>query len=345
MKFLESEIRPAALLNEYLRLSAIDAKNFFSDSSSLEHRACPGCGGKTHNPAFNKNGFSLVHCDDCQSLFVNPAPDDKSLVAFYNDSPSTSFWADKFFPAVAETRRSKIIRPRAISIISILSEQNITPQITIDVGAGTGLFLEEYGFLMPDVELCAIEPGKILANKLRENKHDVFEVDAASAAKDLKWQSRGDLVTCFEVIEHIVDVEAFLRSLHDLCHPGGIIIVTGLCGTGFDLTVLGQESKAISPPHHLSFLSPLGVAQSLKRSGLELLSFFTPGVLDVDIVRNSVRENSEIPLDPFIQNLVLKSSAETRDAFQEFLQNNALSSHMWIVAKRPDQPRQATPQK
>jgi SAM-dependent methyltransferase len=345
MKFSEFEISPTHLPDEYFRLSAIDAENFFSDPSLLAPRACPGCGGKANRPAFKKNGFSLVHCDDCQSFFVNPAPQDENLVAFYNDSPSTSFWADKFFPAVAEIRRTKIFRPRAERIILILLEQKITPNIAIDVGAGAGFFLEEYGPLMPHVELCAIEPGKILAGKLCENKRDVFEGDAASAAKNSKWYSRGDLVACFEIIEHIVDVEAFLRSLHDLCKPGGIVIVTGLCGNGFDLAVLGQESKAISPPHHLSFLSPHGVEQSLKRSGLELLSFFTPGVIDVDIVRNSAKENADISLDPFIQNPVLKSSAEKRDVFQEFLQNNALPSHMWIVAKRPDQSKQLTSQK
>jgi SAM-dependent methyltransferase len=342
MKFSESEIRPAELLDKYIQLSAIDAESFFSDPSSLAYRACPGCDGNSNKPAYEKNGFHLVHCNNCQSLFVNPAPHDNSLMDFYKDSPSTTFWADSFFPAVAEIRRLKIVRPRAEKIVSILSEQDIAPKTIIDVGAGTGLFLEELNTLLPNNELCAVEPGKILADKLRKNNRTVFEGDAANAAKDPTWKSRGDLITCFEVIEHIVDIGTFLKSLGNLCRPGGIIIVTGLCGSGFDIAVLGKESKAISPPHHLSFLSPLGVEKSVERCGLELVSFFTPGVLDVDIVRNSISENPQIPMDPFIKNTILESSAETRDSFQEFLQDNALSSHMWIVARKPSQAEQTS---
>ena len=108
-----------------------------------------------------------------------------------------------------------------------------------------------------------------------------------------------------------------------------------LCGTGFDIRVLGKYSNPVSPPHHITFLSRAGVERLIGRLDLELLSFLTPGVLDVDIVRNVLLREPEAVTDDFVRDLVLNGSEETRAAFQDFLSKNCLSSHMWIIARRP----------
>ena len=53
----ESDIRPAELLDEYLRLSVADAERLFADRSTLSERPCPGCGSVEYRAAFEKNGF------------------------------------------------------------------------------------------------------------------------------------------------------------------------------------------------------------------------------------------------------------------------------------------------
>ena len=84
----EADIRPADLLNEYLRLSDADVARFFPDPASFVARPCPGCGGTAKTPAFAKSVFHLVHCQTCTSLFVDPAPPPERLAAFYRDSAS-----------------------------------------------------------------------------------------------------------------------------------------------------------------------------------------------------------------------------------------------------------------
>ena len=89
----EADIRPPDILSEYLRLSAADAARLFADSSALASRTCPGCDGSACTSAFEKNGFSLVTCDTCRTLYVSPAPKPEPLAALYRKSPSSQYWA------------------------------------------------------------------------------------------------------------------------------------------------------------------------------------------------------------------------------------------------------------
>ena len=93
----EVDIRPEKLFNEYLRLSVLDAERFFSASDSRVPRDCPGCNDDRPITAFTKNGFELVRCQTCDTLYANPAPKPDLLNEFYEDSPSQQFWAGKFF--------------------------------------------------------------------------------------------------------------------------------------------------------------------------------------------------------------------------------------------------------
>ena len=334
----EADIRPIALLNEYLRLSAEDAKAFFANDASFSARNCPGCAANDAKQAFEKDGFNFVRCRNCQTLYANPAPAAEVLAEFYRASPSQEYWARTFFPAVAVARREKIFRPRVARIREIITKTKGSAGRLVDVGAGTGIFLEECRAAELGGQLAAIEPNDGLAALCRESGFETFEGFAGDAtrADDSAWRESADLVTCFEVIEHVLDTTSFIEELAGLLRPGGTLLFTGLCGTGFDILTLNEHSKAVAPPHHLNFLSRDGVERLLARAGLTLSTLLTPGELDVDIVRNTYREIPGIPLDPFIEFLIQSDDNQAQANFQIFLKENALSSHMWVVARKPN---------
>lgn len=330
----ESDIRPTQLLTEYLRLSAEDALRLFDDADSRTERCCPACGVKPGTAAFEKNDFSFFHCDACRTLFANPAPEAGRLASFYRDSPSQRYWADVFFPAVAEARRQNIFRPRVERIRKLLGELGDGVEAVTDVGAGTGIFLEECRTAGLGTELAAIEPNQALAGALKDKGFRTAACFAADAAKLPEWPGTADLVTSFEVIEHVFSPADYLSDLAALARPGGLVLTTGLSGSGFDIRVLGKHSKAVSPPHHLNFLSRVGITHLLARTGLDEVAYLTPGELDVDIVCNALTENPELEIDGFLRDLVNAGDAIRRE-FQEFLKSAGLSSHMWILARRP----------
>lgn len=91
----------------------------------------------------------------------------------------------------------------------------------IDVGSGAGSFLDLIkGFAGTTV---AIEPGKSYHDELTKKDHEVFSYmhDALS-----RYKEKGDVVTCFSVIEHIDEPVSFMREIVSLCKPGGTIIIS-----------------------------------------------------------------------------------------------------------------------
>jgi SAM-dependent methyltransferase len=332
----EHEIRPAGIFDEYLRLSALDVEQYFAQSNERISRNCPSCGGDVYQKAFEKNNFWFVRCSDCDSLYVNPCPDPAQLAEFYQESPSQKFWANTFFPSVASARQEKIFRPRAAKIKALLDQHDVpNPDRVMDVGAGSGAMLEELRDAGIGNELFAIEPTPDLATVCQSKGFSVFEGFADDAAKDKSLVGSASFVMSFEVIEHVISPFDFLGDISALARPGGIILITGLCGSGFDIQVLGKNSKAVSPPHHLNFISRKGVTLLLERCGLQEISFSTPGVLDVDIVRNSFAGDPATVSDKFLRQLFLQDDEAVLQSFQQFITSNNQSSHMWILARKP----------
>ncbi|OFX08840.1 MAG: hypothetical protein A2516_08805 [Alphaproteobacteria bacterium RIFOXYD12_FULL_60_8] len=330
----ETDIRPEHLMAEYLRLSVEDATRFFPEIDALSLGPCPGCGGTKTTDMYIKNGFPIVACAACGTLFANPRPTAAQLSEFYRDSVSARYWAKTFFPAVAEARRNKIFRPRAERALDLARRHGAAVETLIDVGAGVGLFLEEARRANGALNLRAVEPGRDAAVECRSKGLETFEGFADEAAIQTGWRETGDLVVSFEVIEHLAEPEAFVRALGCLAKPGGLILVSGLCGDGFDIQVLGARARAVSPPHHLTFLSQKGVRALFARAGLDVLDFTTPGQLDVDIVVGALEADDGAVTDPTLRHLLLEADESERVALQASLVEQKLSSHMWVLARR-----------
>jgi SAM-dependent methyltransferase len=330
----EAEIRPDALLRRYLELSRQDVARFFADENDRAAVPCPGCGEDSPAPAFTKHGFQYVQCRICFSLYVSPRPPADALDRFYADGPSSRFWANEFFPAVADSRRERVIRPRVHRVLARCEQEGISTDrmLAVDAGAGAGVFLAELREAAPRVQCVAIEPGRELAQQARANGLEVVEktVEAAS-----ELAARGDLVTSFEVIEHIHNPLEFVTALRALAKPGGLALVTGLGGDGFDVQTLWESSTAVTPPHHLNFLSLEGFERLFARAGFTDVAVETPGQLDVELVQKAVDEGRAPELDRFVALLLERRGPEVHEAFQQFLQVARLSSHTWIWGRAP----------
>lgn len=326
----ESEIRPQSLLDRYFELSARDAKICFGDSLRGVV-PCVACAGTQSTHQFDKNGFAYALCSGCGTLFQNPRPPIAAFESFYRDSESSKYWAEVFFPSVAEIRREKIFRPRVDRLAGLCSERGLDVECLIDVGAGYGILLDEWRKRSPGTRFVAVEPSASLAQECRSKGFDVVE-DIVENVTDRN--DTADLVTCFEVLEHVYDPLDFIRDLATLTRPGGYVFVSTLGIDGFDLQILWEKSSQISFPHHLNFLSVDGFHQLFKRAGLVDISVTTPGQLDVDIVRNAMkRDPSLLQGERFLKKLL--ADEEHAGAFQRFLSEQRLSSHVWVIARKP----------
>lgn len=323
----EEEIRPQKIFDEYLRLAKQDTETYFGGVEKVIG-TCPAC-ETVGEPAFVKFGFTYETCPKCLSLFVNPRPVVEAFSRYYTESPSSQFWATTFYKETAEARREKLWKPKARLIRETLERYAATNHTLVDIGGGFGLFAEEIRNICGQAPVV-IEPGPHLAAVCREKSLPVIQ-------KFLEEVVTADLpvgpkaFVSFELFEHLHDPATFLRQLNGLMTTGDLFIFTTLSGSGVDIQALWEDSKSVTPPHHLNFLNPRSVTLLLTRLGFENLAVTTPGKLDIDILIN----NRAAIKDRFWQTFVATATDAEKAAWQEMIATTGWSSHMMVVCRKP----------
>jgi SAM-dependent methyltransferase len=247
------------------------------------------------------------------------------------DAQAVRFWSEQFYKQTAAGRREKMFRPRA-ALIRDLNERGLFPDqdVFLDVGAGYGLFLQEVRALGLFKRLVGLEPEPRLAGICKE---EGFEISSKWVEEVKDGEFGASVAASFEVIEHVYDPAAFLAGCRKALKPGGVIVLTTLTIDGFDLQVLWEKSRSITPPQHLNFPSLKGISLLLGKAGFQIEEISTPGELDLDIIRNVLRQHAETKVPRFVRALA-EAGDSTRQAFQAFLKNNNLSSHLRCIARR-----------
>lgn len=321
----ENEIRPQDIFNEYLKLAEQDILTYFDNVACTEIN-CPACGAQG-NFAFEKKGFSYQECPECLTLFVSPRPEKKAFDRYYTDSPSTKYWATTFYRETEYARREKLWKPKAL-LIKEKVEKFFQAETILDIGGGYGTFAEEIQKIT-DQPVIVIEPSIHLAKICRDKGLQVVE----RFLEELSIESiprRKKAFVSFELFEHLYDPASFLRALKGLMQKDDLFIFTTLSGMGIDIQVLWENSKSVSPPHHLNFFNPKSVQVLLNRQGFNVLEITTPGKLDINIMENSI----ELVKDRFWVNYLKTASEQEKERMQAFISENLLSSHMMIVCSK-----------
>jgi hypothetical protein len=325
-KVTEHEIRPAELFQAYLDLCDIDIVTHFTDSprTTLDCPACDDPGEHT----FDKGGFAYRECPVCHTLWVSPRPAYEAFARFYSDSPSSRYWAEVFYPTVEAVRREKLWKPKARQVADISRAQETTLLNLIDIGGGNGVFAEEYRSVS-DCDVLVIEPSVQSAQACRERGIPVLKAFLEEVTPE-QIPKGPSIFTSFELFEHVHDPRTWLASLASLMRSQDLLIVTTLSGLGLDIRTLWQDSRAVMPPAHLNFLNPGAMTRISTTVGLEVVQVFTPGVLDMDILRNNIDRIG----DRFWRSVIETSSEEELQAWQELVSSLGRSSHMWAVLRK-----------
>jgi hypothetical protein len=325
MKLTEEEIRPEKIFDEYLRLTEIDTISYFSDVKKYEIN-CPAC-GEEGNYWAKKSLFTYNICPKCQSIYVSPRPEASAFNYYYTDSPSTKFWATTFYKVTEEARREKLWKPKAEMVKQrILHFSNGNDfKFIVDIGGGYGIFDEEIKKIMA-INAIVIEPSIHLAKICRAKGLDVVEKFMEDVEPNDLPKGKKCYVS-FELFEHLYDPTFFLKMVYKSMGKGDVFIFTTLSSMGIDIQLLGDYSKALSPPHHLNFLNPKSITYLLEENGFHVLEAITPGKLDVDILK----KNKQYIKDPFFKNILAYYNEKELSDLQDFIANSGLSSHMMVT--------------
>lgn len=333
IKMREKDIRPDYLMNKYKNLCIKDIQRLLKHRNKFIKISCPACQSNNYQFIFKKSGFIFVVCKKCETVFINPRPRFETLAKFYATSKSIQYWNDKIFPISENVRRNLIFLPRAKRVVELSKKHKVPTKVLVDVGAGFGTFNQEIKKLGIFDRVIAVEPSSSLAETCRQKKIETIEKPIEKVSpKEIKGVS---IITVFELIEHLFWPKDFLLACAKVLPKAGLLVLTAPNIKGFDLITLGKLSDNIGGPNHLNYFNPQSLSYLLKNCGFEIIEVETPGKLDAEIVRKKALAGKfNISRHAFLKEILIEKWETVGGAFQEFLANNMLSSHLWIVAKK-----------
>ncbi len=330
---LELEIKPYEMLEKYRQLLVKDINQILKSSNQLHKCSCPGCQSGESKFAFEKFGLICQECVRCKSVYVSPRPSEDNLVEFYRNSASSQFWQQQVFPATKETRRTKLFRPRAQWLLDIVDEYYPDAQQGIVVGYHNNLLIEEMINLEPnlfplvitnpiaDIEFASLNLPGVIIKPTPLNKITSF--------------GPLDIFLAFDILDRCANLDLLFGAAYSILAPGGLFLATTTLISGFDLQILWDHSENIYLPERLNLLSTEGLSALFQRHGFDVLEFSTPGLFDVETVKQAINNNPDIEWPRFIRYIVENRDQDSLRALQEYLQRYRLSSFGRIVLRKP----------
>jgi SAM-dependent methyltransferase len=136
----------------------------------------------------------------------------------------------------------------------------------LDVGAGSGKFVR---FLKASgIDACGIEPSTALFNRFlhEDSSFRCLTLDRLLAIGEAPY----DVITAFDVIEHVERPQALLADIVNMLTPGGALFLS-TPDVGSLIARLFGRRWHFYYPYHLSYFSPQTLARAAGSHGLALV--------------------------------------------------------------------------
>jgi SAM-dependent methyltransferase len=236
------------------------------DPAVLTEVPCGLCGSSRAELRFADPPYRVVRCSDCTLIYVTPRREEAKLRAMYE----VDYWRSpsaKEFGYTDYLRDEPLYRRTYRRRFAAIRRHHPKPGRVLDVGCAAGFFLsiaKEEGWSCTGVE---VSPA--MAAFARERYG--LDVRLGSLLEQGFSPATFDLVTFWDVIEHLPDPAAALREARRLLAPGGLVLVeTQNVGSAF-ARLLGRRWQHYKHAEHLYHFDPATVRQLLELTGFEVI--------------------------------------------------------------------------
>jgi SAM-dependent methyltransferase len=238
-------------------------------SAHLVDPACALCGGRERRVRFRAGEHAVVTCEGCDLTYVTPRMEpDALLERVYN----ASYWSS---PAPRERGYADYLGDselyRATFERRLRALQRLLPRggRALDVGCGPGVFLGVLHTAGWDV--AGIEPSA----RAREAANAQLRrgaVQRGTLAEACFEPASFDLVTLWDVLEHLPDPLGELRAARALIAPHGRLVVETQDVNSLAARLLGPGWHHYKHCEHLHHFHRGTLRRALRASGFEPLS-------------------------------------------------------------------------
>lgn len=228
-------------------------------TNSNQHAHCLICNSEKLKQMLGYEVAFLTKCSDCGFVFSSKIPTTQELISYYEGYGRNDYL-------------SPITIKRYNEILDQFESSRKTNKL-LDVGCGIGYFLEvakKRGWEVYGTEYTE-EAIKICESKGIQMKQGILD----PAHYDLE---SFDVITSFEVIEHINNPQIEVSNISNLLRKGGLFYVTTPNFNSLLRYYLGPKYNVIGWPEHLSYYTPSTINKLIKKHRFKKVFIQTTGI-------------------------------------------------------------------
>tara|TARA_B100000768_G_scaffold172847_1_gene181490 strand:- start:564 stop:1544 length:981 start_codon:yes stop_codon:yes gene_type:complete len=303
-KFMYNEIEKTH--KKYLSKSGEYKQRF------LESRNCPLCLKSLKNYLFQKRGGHYVRCNNCGLVHLDPVFKDKELNTYYKNLHNAQSKVVK-----NENDFYRRIYSRGLELIHIFKRKGSI----LDVGCSSGFFLDiakEKKWQTFGIELNKKE------SKIAKKKHSVFEHNL-----ELLKNKKFDVITMWDVIEHIKDGNKCLQEMKKKLNKNGLVFFQTPNINSLAARVMQSKCNVFDGIEHVNLYDFNTMKLLAHRNNFKILKFESV-ISEIPVVSNYLDYQ-----DPYTGNMMF-----TKDILgvinEKNLHKNLLGYKMQVVLKKLD---------
>lgn len=209
--------------------------------------------------------FPIAECSNCSLRFTQDVPDAASIGPWYKSEDY-----------ISHTNTSKGVINRLYQAVrkrTMRAKRKLVQQVTgvdrgklLDMGSGIGTFANEMSQSGWDV--TALEPD----SGAREIARQLYNIEEGSLDQFYTLPAGGfDAVTLWHVLEHVHDLQGYVRQLKTVLSAKGKLIIAVPNYTSGDAAAYKASWAAYDVPRHLYHFSPKSMGVLLQRHGLQIV--------------------------------------------------------------------------
>jgi 2-polyprenyl-3-methyl-5-hydroxy-6-metoxy-1,4-benzoquinol methylase len=230
---------------------------------TLKNYSCSLCGKSKTDLLLTKQGFSIVQCNNCSFVYVNPRVQDEQLASIYRHN----YFANKDYGYVSY-EQEKRLRIKNFERWLRDADKYITvtdPIFALDIGCAAGYCLE----LMKAKgwKTTGLELDEEMCTSLQQRGFNISK----SLLGDLETENRFSVITLFDVIEHIPNIDKAFSKLHSLLTKNGVVVMVTPNHKSFQRKLLGKKWFQYKPIEHIQYFDKKSISAFAERNGLQIV--------------------------------------------------------------------------
>ena len=204
-----------------------------------------------------KNSFDMYCCSGCGTYFPWPIPNQEQTLEIYGQDYFSGATGGSGY--VDYDRDKQPMIPAFQQYLDRLEHFRPAKGTLLDVGAATGFFLKLAK--ARNWNVMGVEPS---AHASAQGRSAGLDIRTGIFVKGLLPPETLDVITLWDVIEHVPEPKALVDAIFDVLKPGGILALN----TPDSKSVLARALKArwhlVVPPEHLFLMNSVSLKKILE---------------------------------------------------------------------------------